>query len=286
MRVRPLIFLGALVFLFVSSLLGAAALERADQLFANGYFPEAEAAYMDALHKNPSDPKINALLGMIELYSNRLAAAEQYLRRAAQEKAFESTVKNLLGEVYYRRDKFPEAARWFRAAGSGDGAASLELFGDAAPYVIYGPPDETRLPFIVTDPLPLVRVRVNGRDEATFLIDTGGAEVQLDSDFAKRLRVSSVAGNSALLLDGSEAEMRHGRVASLQLGEFDVANVPVGIRRLPVSPGASWMACWGRCCCITFWRRLIIRGENWYCGGGLRRRCANLKHARRRKRKS
>ena len=46
-----------------------------------------------------------------------------------------------------------------------------------------------RVKFVKTDPLPLVNVRVNGGDEVTFFIDTGGSEVTLDTDFAKELGV-------------------------------------------------------------------------------------------------
>jgi hypothetical protein len=237
MRVRRRIVFIGLLFFAGTSLVAAAALERADALFANGYFPEAEAAYMEALHKNFGDLKVNTLLGMIDLFSNRLDDSEKYLRRAAQTGPFQEVAKNLLGEVYYRRDQFPEAARWLRAGGSGERAEPLEAFGDTTPYMIVGPPDETRLPFVVTDPLPIVRVRVNGGEAAEFLIDTGGAEVQLDADFAKRINLSAASGSSTTLLDGSQTEMRHGRVASLQLGDFDVQNVPVGIRPLPVFAG-------------------------------------------------
>ena len=237
MRVRRRIVFIGLLFFAGTSLLAAAALDRADALFANGYFPEAEAAYLEELHKNPGDLKVSTLLGMIDLFSNRLDESEKYLRRAAQTGPFEEPAKNLLGEIYYRRDQFPEAARWFRAAGSAERAEPLEFFGAAVPYAISGPADETRLPFVVTDPLPIVRVRVNGGEAGSFLIDTGGAEVQLDADFAKRMNISAASGTSTMLLDGSQAEMRHGRVASLQLGEFEVQNVPVGIRPLPVLAG-------------------------------------------------
>src|ERR1700722_9750037 len=237
MRVRRrVVFIGLLLFAG-TSLLAAAGLEHADALFANGYFPEAEAGYMKALHKNPGDLKVNTLLGLIDLFSNWLDESEKYLRRAAEAGPFQEVAKNLLGEIYYRRDQFPEAARWLRAAGNGERAEPLELFGGAAPYTIVGPPDETRLPFVVTDPLPIVRVRVNGGEAGSFLIDTGGAEVQLDADFAKRMNLSAAGESSTMLLDGSQTEMRHGRVASLQLGDFDVQNVPVGVRPLPVFAG-------------------------------------------------
>jgi Aspartyl protease/Tetratricopeptide repeat len=237
MRAPRLILLVWLFLIAGASLLGASALDRADAMFAEGFFPEAESVYTDALQKNPGDTKINTLLGMIELFSNRLDESEKYLRRAAQNGPFQNVAQNLLGEVFYRRDKFPEAAQWFRAGGSAERAGPLETFGDAAPYTINGSAGETRLEFVTTDPLPIVRVRVNGGEAASFLIDTGGAEVQVDSEFARRLNLISAGGGSATLLDGSQTEMRHSRVATLRLGEFEVRNVPVGIRPLPVFAG-------------------------------------------------
>jgi len=237
MRAHRLTSLVALFLLASASLLGATSLERADTLFASGFFPEAEGAYTAALQKNPRDLKVSALLGMTALFSNHLDDAEKYLRKAAQTGPFQNVAQNLLGEVFYRRDQFPEAARWLRAAGSAERAGPLESFGEAAPYALEGPHDETRLPFVATDPLPIVQVRVNGSDAAAFLIDTGGAEVQLDSEFAQRLKLASAGGDSAALLDGSQTEMRHGRVAELQLGVFEVRDVPVAIRPLPVFAG-------------------------------------------------
>ncbi len=238
MRVRGPIAVIGLLLLTGASILAATALERADALFAEGFFPEAESAYQTALHKNPQDLKTSTVLGMIALFSNRLDDAEKYLWRPAQQPGqLQDIANNLLGEAAYRRDAFPEAARRFRAAGIRYRAEPLELFGDAAPYRISGAPDETHIPFVATDPLPIVRVRVNGSEAADFLIDTGGAEVQLDADFAKRLSLNAVGESVAVLLDGSRAEMRHGRITSLTLGEFEVHNVLAGIRPLPVFAG-------------------------------------------------
>jgi tetratricopeptide (TPR) repeat protein len=232
----PIAFIG-LLFLTAASLLAGTAFERGEALFENGLFPEAETAYLDALQKNPKELRISTRLGMIALFSNRLDDSEKYLRRAAGPGPLQAVANNLLGEVFYRRDAFPEAARRFRAGGSSYRAESLELFRDAAPYTISGPGDETRLKFVATDPLPIVRVRVDDREAADFLIDTGGAEVQLDVDFAKRLNLTTVGATSATLLDGNQTEMRYSRIGSLTLGEFNVKNIPVGIRSLPVFAG-------------------------------------------------
>jgi hypothetical protein len=232
----PIVFIGLLL-LTAASLLADTTLERAEGLFENGLFPEAEAAYLDALQKNPKELRISTRLGMIALFSNRLDDSEKHLRRAARPGQFEDFADDPLGELSYRRDEFAEVARRFRAGGSTDRAESLEFFGEAAPYTISGPRDETRLKFVATDPLPIVRVRVNGGEAADFLIDTGGAEVQLDSDFAERLHLSSVGETSETLLDGDQTAMRQGRIASLTLGDFNVKDVPAGIRPLPIFAG-------------------------------------------------
>jgi hypothetical protein len=232
----PIAFIGLLL-LTAASLLAGTTFERAETLFENGLFPEAEAAYLDAHQKNPKELRISTRLGMIALFSNRLDDSEKYLQRAARPGPFEAVANNLLGELSYRRDEFPEAARRFRAGGSSYRAEPLELFGDAAPYTISAPGDETRLKFVATDPLPIVQARVNGGESANFLIDTGGAEVQLDSDFAQRLHLSFVGETSETLLDGKRTAMRHSRIASLTLGDFDVKDVPAGIRPLPVFAG-------------------------------------------------
>src|ERR1700740_2056906 len=140
MRAHRLTFLVGLFLIASASLLGATALERADALFANGFFPEAEVAYMDALQKNPHDLKVTTLLGMTALFSNHLDDAETYLRRAARTGPFRTVAQNLLGEVFYRRDQFPEAAQWFRAGGSPERSGPLELSGNRAPIRFEGAP--------------------------------------------------------------------------------------------------------------------------------------------------
>jgi len=56
-----------------------------------------------------------------------------------------------------------------------------------APYELHGDGEETRLKFVNRGPLPVVNVRINGGDEVTFFIDTGGSELGLDTEFAKEL---------------------------------------------------------------------------------------------------
>jgi len=138
--------------------------------------------------------------------------------------------------AHYRMDRFAEAAEQFaRAAGplplgpfrnlAGLGR-QLAAFGDRAPYRVAGP-QVARLEFVATDPLPVVELSVNGGPPALFLIDTGGAELVLDTRLATEAGAEMVS-----TLDGEYAGRRRartglGRVGSIQAGELRIHDVPI-----------------------------------------------------------
>jgi Aspartyl protease len=68
----------------------------------------------------------------------------------------------------------------------------------------------THLKFVETDPLPVVNVRVNGSDEVTFFIDTGGSEVTLDTEFAKELGVPHFGAVQGTFSGGQHADVQQG----------------------------------------------------------------------------
>ena len=79
----------------------------------------------------------------------------------------------------------------------------LESFKGQTPYELHGNGTSIRVKFVKTDPLPLVNVRVNGGNEVTFFIDTGGSEVTLDTDFAKELGVPQFGGGPGHIFRGA-----------------------------------------------------------------------------------
>ncbi len=106
----------------------------------------------------------------------------------------------MLAEALYRKNDFFHAARALQGLGPDDAAklknyltlneAQLESFRDEDPYKFERDAGEsTRLPFIKSDPLPVVNVRVNGGPDVAVFIDTGGSELLLDSEFARELNV-------------------------------------------------------------------------------------------------
>jgi len=105
--------------------------------------------------------------------------------------------------------------------------STLESFTGRTPNEIIGP-EVTHLPFVITDPLPMVRGGVNGPDTLYFLIDTGGAELIIDTAVASAAG-AVVLGQGTGVFAGGTAPVADGRVDSVRLGEFVMRNVPVRI---------------------------------------------------------
>ena len=106
--------------------------------------------------------------------------------------------------------------------------AKLESFKGQTPYDLQGEGEVTRLKFVeTTGPLPVISVRVNGGDEVTFFIDTGGSEVVIDTDFAKELGLPQFGTVQGTFSGGQQAAVGQSRIASLTLGDWTVNNLPV-----------------------------------------------------------
>ncbi len=237
----------------VGAVLGAAALgappdatpsaaSRGDELFAAGQFEDAQVAYLAELKQRADDPHLLARLGEIALLSNRLESAEQYLRRAKPVPDDRKQVAALLAEASYRRDDFSTAASFFREAGKTAIADKLESFKGKTPYRVESPIRVTRIPFIMTDPLPVVSGRVNGGDPVNFIIDTGGGEVIIDPEYATKIGAARFGSESGTFGGDKKSDFEHGTIDSLQLGDFKIENVPVHLlstRRFAAAAGGK-----------------------------------------------
>jgi hypothetical protein len=215
-----------------------AAIESADGLFKSGKFAEAGEQYAKIAADHPDDYSATLQLGRIALLSNRLDDAETWLKKAIDLEPGETDPKVTLAEAYYRRDDFEKAAAALDGVDVSTNqliadqyptlnVAKLESFKGQTPYEVVGEGQVTRLKLVRTDPLPIVSVRVNGGDEVTFFIDTGGSEVALDKDFAKELGVPVFGTAEGTFSGGQTAEVQQGRIESLTLGDLTVKNLPV-----------------------------------------------------------
>ena len=206
----------------------AVAQTSADQLFAAAQFDSAARLYLVRYSADSTDYDAALVLGRIALFHNRFAAAERWLGRAMALRGDQAAPQTLLAESYARRDRFADALPLVRAAGRVQRATKFVGFGSRVPHRLVAAGDSTVLPFVVTDPLPIVVGSVNGSDTLFLLIDTGGGELVLDSVVAERLgaeRFGTAPGQFA----GGQAPVTDGRVDSVRLGRFTLHDVPIRI---------------------------------------------------------
>lgn len=212
----------------------------ADRLFERGKFAEVGKIYSQIVAQNAEDYSATLYLGRIALLSNRLDDAEKWLEKAIRLKPGDADPKVMLAEVFYRRDDFQKAVAALEGVDvSRDklvreqyptlNVAKLESFKGQTPYELEGKGTSTRVKFLKTDPLPLIHVRVNGGEEVTFFIDTGGSEVALDSEFAKELGVPQFGDVQGTFSGGQHAQVQEGRIESLALGDWTIKNLPVAM---------------------------------------------------------
>ncbi len=174
-----------------------------DLAFRHGDFDAAFAAYSSAVAANPNDAGAVLGLGTIELYRNHLPAARTYLMKATQLDPSNSRIAARLRALEGREPN----ARDFRIAMT---------------------TPEVDVPFVATDPLPLVRVKINGADALLF-IDTGAPSIALTPAAAERLHVPTHAAGEGVFLGGKTAEVREGRIDSFAVPGLTVSGIPSNI---------------------------------------------------------
>lgn len=215
----------------------------AEGVYQKGEFAEAEAAYLKAQALAPDNPLVLERLGALALWNNRTAEAERYFKAALGHTPWyenfwpvNTQLQYRLAMTYYRQDHFTQATQYFNEAAGPLALGPFQelkalgqhtaLFAEEPPYQIEGPA-QSQVDFVVTDPLPVVPVSVNGGEPVYFFIDTGGAEVILDQALAEELSAEMAGAFTGVYGGQQTAETGLGRIASLQIGDYVVRNVPI-----------------------------------------------------------
>lgn len=206
--------------------------DAADNLFVQGKFNKAEDIYGILLSQDPENLHMLTQQGHLALLSNRFDDAQRFLQKAVELDTVTGFAASLLAETHYRQDNFAEAAALFEELGKEVKARKYMSFGKKIPYRIAPDVEKTTLPFVVAEPLPVVEVQVNGSTKVYFLIDTGGSELVIDAELAKRIGATLFGDEMGTFSGGKKALYQHGSVDSVKLGEFTVRNVPVHIQNV------------------------------------------------------
>jgi aspartyl protease/tetratricopeptide repeat protein len=191
-----------------------AAEEDGATAFKAARFDDAAVAYARALGENPDD--ITAQLGLanVALLRNRLDDAERHAEAVLNVEPSNARAQFIMGTVVQRR-------------------------GKPGTFVFSAPATPLTIPFVVTDPLPLLRVRIGGRD-ALFFIDTGAPNIMLDPALASELHLTVKDLGSGVFAGGKHATVRTTTVAQFELGGLRIGNVPAVVlptRQLTFWPG-------------------------------------------------
>lgn len=210
-------------------------LRTAESHFMAGRFAEAGREFALLAEDAPEDRRVLLRLGQLALFEQRLDAAIRWLRAA---EAAGAAAAPLLAEAYYRARRFAEAAKCYARLGQHEVARHLQGFGEREPCAIVSSAPECTLEFLSREPLPRVRVRIDGAEEALFVFDTGSWDTVLDAKLARRIGLARGWTGQVIGATGAPAQVEYCRLPGLSLGGLDVADVPVQVMDLDAAlPG-------------------------------------------------
>lgn len=192
----------------MAALLALAPAVEADAAFQAGQFDDAKAAYSTAIAAAPGDAGALAGRAMVELYENDLTAAARDARAALALDAKNERASRVLRTVAERR--------------GAPGEFAVSQTADAV------------LPFVVEDPLPVVRFKINGI-MANVLIDTGAPTLVLTQRFADAHQIKTVAMGQGVFAGGKTATVYGAHVDSVEMPGLTVRNIDANV--LPLGGG-------------------------------------------------
>ena len=199
-----------------------------DQLFRGGWFPQADAGYVRILAGAPDDLHALERHAYIAMLSNRLTDAQVLLTSVLNLQPGDTEALPRLADTLYRLDDLAGAAPLFQQFGQDARAAMLASFSGLTPFVISGP-DTTQVPFLQTDPLPILEVSINGSEPVPFHLDTGADVVSVNPDLASRVGIPLFGTSEAMFAGGAQAAIQQGRIDSLVIGDIELQNLPAAV---------------------------------------------------------
>ena len=145
----------------------------------------------------------------------------------------QARAESKLAMVFYQTNRYAKAGDLFKGL---EGKIRLphwdlmKAFGQERPYQAVWPGDfgTSIAPFLVSDPLPIISVEVQGR-QIYALIDTGADLFMLDTEVAAAMGIKPLASMTGTFAGGKQAEVGFGRVDSLKIGQVTLKAVPISI---------------------------------------------------------
>ncbi|MBA3533943.1 MAG: aspartyl protease family protein [Ardenticatenales bacterium] len=211
----------------------------ASALWDSADFAGAAEQYERALRESPGDMEALHGLGRLRLAQNDLAAALLLLEQAEQvalalsgsnhQQEWVQRIRQELAWALYRLDRFDLAAQYFDVLPGQEAlSAQLRAFGDRIPYRHPVRLDEIVVPFMGTDPLPIINLTIAGQ-EYPFVIDTGSGQMVVDIALAQALSLEEFGTREITLATGQRSVVAHTLLPEVMLGEIAIKDVPAEV---------------------------------------------------------
>ncbi len=214
---------------------------------AAGQFDQARLILNTALTLNKREALAWASLGMLEFYENKVDKSLEYLREAVSRDGSEPDYVFSLGQVAARAENFREAAiayRKFLAISPDDDDERrdriigliefLDYIGGRSSLYSTDGSDETSVPITFINQRPIIKLKINGRDQPlNFVLDTGSGISIISERTAKELGIDPVThGGLGKGLGGDGSfEIIFGFVDKIAIGDVIINNIPICIRK-------------------------------------------------------
>jgi hypothetical protein len=195
-----------------------------------GRFDEARAVYARTREVDPRDAGAAAAFGKLALFADRLDEADSLLSMAVAA----GTEPGALADLYatrLRRGEYARAAELAPQLNDQGRVPVLEYLAEHPPYRVTAGPDEAKVPWTRGYPVPLMRVKLNGRS-VLMALDTGSRDLILDQTFARTCKVRMLPLKSLVFWDGSRVAMQNAVAQRLELGGMTIEDLPVGVTGL------------------------------------------------------
>ena len=206
-------------------------LAYAEKLLQLGRVPEAKEVLVPIMAGDTPNSQAIYLSAQAEYLAGNYDQSETYYQTLLNDYPdYKTKAEFGLELVYYQTNQYEKAQSLSGEYPSRTGVGDLmRNFGDREPYkVSWEDEEETTIPFLVTDPLPIVQAEING-EMKYFLLDTGASDTYLSKSVADEFGLETIATQTAPYAGGVTVETNYGVLDSMKLNGVTLENVPVNI---------------------------------------------------------
>lgn len=212
-----------------------------------GRFDDARRFFVNAIRIDRSEGLAWAGIGLLDFYENNIYESISNLQEAVYQEPLEPDYLYALAQVSSRAEKYREAAQayedFLRVSRDEDDERRarirglinfLRYLGNKQSLYQTAGANSTRVSFELVGNRPIVKLKVNGKDdEFRFVLDTGSGISVISTETAKLLGLRPITkGGFAKGIGGDgKFEIVYGFLREVKIGDVVVRSVPVYIRK-------------------------------------------------------